>query len=143
MLVTTRYPFSKPSSLANFLMVKKILNKCINIHGATKTAEVLDDIKALGYKYSTLSGISVSIADMTVPGDKKELLNYAQSKVDEVNHYYDIGFLTEEERKRTVIRQWELADKKLTKALLDGLDKYNNIYMMADSGARGSDQQIK
>ena len=123
--------------------LKKILNKCINIHGATKTAEVLDDIKALGYKYSTLSGISVSIADMTVPGDKKELLNYAQSKVDEVNHYYDIGFLTEEERKRTVIRQWELADKKLTKALLDGLDKYNNIYMMADSGARGSDQQIK
>ena len=123
--------------------LKKILNKCINIHGATKTAEVLDDIKALGYKYSTLSGISVSIADMTVPGDKKELLNYAQGKVDEVNHYYDIGFLTEEERKRTVIRQWEAADKKLTKALLDGLDKYNNIYMMADSGARGSDQQIK
>ena len=123
--------------------LKKILNKCINIHGATKTAEVLDDIKALGYKYSTLSGISVSIADMTVPGDKKELLNNAQVKVDEINHFYDMGFLTEEERKRTVIRQWELADKSLTKALLDGLDKYNNIYMMADSGARGSDQQIK
>ncbi|SNU07870.1 DNA-directed RNA polymerase subunit beta' [Lachnospiraceae bacterium] len=123
--------------------LKKILNKCINIHGATKTAEVLDDIKALGYKYSTLSGISVSIADMTVPGDKKELLNNAQTKVDEINHFYDMGFLTEEERKRTVIKQWELADKSLTKALLDGLDKYNNIYMMADSGARGSDQQIK
>ncbi|MCR5543661.1 MAG: DNA-directed RNA polymerase subunit beta' [Eubacterium sp.] len=123
--------------------LKKILNKCINIHGATKTAEVLDDIKALGYKYSTLSGISVSIADMTVPGDKKELLNSAQAKVDEINHYYDIGFLTEEERKRTVIKQWQIADDSLTKALLDGLDKYNNIYMMADSGARGSDQQIK
>ena len=123
--------------------LKKILNKCINIHGATKTAEVLDDIKALGYKYSTLSGISVSIADMTVPGNKKELLNNAQAKVDDINHFYDMGFLTEEERKRTVVRQWEIADKSLTKALLDGLDKYNNIYMMADSGARGSDQQIK
>ena len=123
--------------------LKKILNKCINIHGATKTAEVLDDIKALGYKYSTLSGISVSIADMTIPGNKKEMLANAQAKVDEVNHLFDIGFLTEEERKRTVIKQWELADKSLTKALLDGLDKYNNIYMMADSGARGSDQQIK
>ncbi|MBO4862745.1 MAG: DNA-directed RNA polymerase subunit beta' [Eubacterium sp.] len=123
--------------------LKKILNKCINIHGATKTAEVLDDIKALGYKYSTLSGISVSIADMTVPGDKQELLSGAQTKVDEINHFYAMGFLTEEERKRTVIKQWELADKSLTKALLDGLDKYNNIYMMADSGARGSDQQIK
>ena len=123
--------------------LKKILNKCINIHGATKTAEVLDDIKALGYKYSTLSGISVSIADMTIPGEKKEMLAAAQKKVDEVNHYHQMGFLTEEERKKTVIKQWESTDKQLTKALLDGLDKYNNIYMMADSGARGSDQQIK
>ncbi|MCR5215064.1 MAG: DNA-directed RNA polymerase subunit beta' [Eubacterium sp.] len=123
--------------------LKKILNKCINVHGATKTAEVLDDIKSLGYKYSTLSGISVSIADMTVPASKKQLLDDAQKKVDEINNYYNVGFLTEEERKRMVIQQWERADNILTKALLDGLDKYNNIYMMADSGARGSDQQIK
>ena len=123
--------------------LKKILNKCINIHGATKTAEVLDDVKSLGYKYSTLSGISVSIADMTVPADKKELLAGAQKTVDEVNNLYEMGFLTEEERKKSVIRLWEEADNKLTKSLLDGLDKYNNIYMMADSGARGSDQQIK
>ena len=123
--------------------LKKILNKCINIHGATKTAEVLDDIKALGYKYSTLSGISVSIADMTIPADKKELLDGAQKTVDEVNFQYEMGFLTERERKQAVISVWEDADKRLTKSLLDGLDKYNNIYMMADSGARGSDQQIK
>ena len=123
--------------------LKKILNKCINIHGATKTAEVLDDIKSLGYKYSTLSGISVSIADMTVPADKKELLKDAQKTVDDVNNMFEMGFLTEEDRKKSVIRLWEDADKKLTKSLLDGLDKYNNIYMMADSGARGSDQQIK
>ena len=123
--------------------LKKILNKCINIHGATKTAEVLDDVKSLGYKYSTLSGISVSIADMTVPADKKELLSGAQKTVDEVNNLFEMGFLTEEERKKSVIRLWEEADNKLTKSLLDGLDKYNNIYMMADSGARGSDQQIK
>ncbi len=123
--------------------LKKILNKCINIHGATKTAEVLDDIKALGYKYSTLSGISVSIADMTIPENKKELLGEAQTRVDVINGFFARGFLTEEERKRNVVLQWQAADKKLTKALLDGLDKYNNIYMMADSGARGSDQQIK
>ena len=123
--------------------LKKILNKCINIHGATKTAEVLDDIKALGYRYSTLSGISVSIADMTIPESKKQLLADAQQRVDEVNHFFELGFLTEEERKKTVVKQWENADNNLTKALLDGLDKYNNIYMMADSGARGSDQQIK
>ena len=123
--------------------LKKMLNKCINIHGATKTAEVLDEVKALGYKYSTLSGISVSIADMTIPADKKELLDGAQKTVDEVNFQYEMGFLTERERKQAVISVWEDADKRLTKSLLDGLDKYNNIYMMADSGARGSDQQIK
>ena len=123
--------------------LKKILNKCINLHGATRTAEVLDDIKALGYKYSTLSGISVSVADMTVPEEKQDILQKAQEYVDHINAYFGRGFLTEEERKRSVVKQWEQADKKLTKALLDGLDKYNNIYMMADSGARGSDQQIK
>ena len=123
--------------------LKKILNKCINIHGSTVTAEVLDNIKATGYRYSTLSGISVSVADMHVPEDKPQILGAAQARVDEINGYFDRGFLTDEERKRAVIFQWKTADDKLKKALLDGLDKYNNIYMMADSGARGSDEQIK
>ena len=123
--------------------LKKILNKCINIHGSTVTAEVLDKIKATGYKYSTLSGISVSVADMHVPQEKPEILGGAQGRVDEINRFYEMGFVTEEERKKSVIVQWKNADDRLKKALLDGLDKYNNIYMMADSGARGSDDQIK
>ena len=123
--------------------LKKILDKCINIHGATKTAEVLDDIKAMGYKFSTRGAITVSISDMTVPAAKKEILEEAQKVVDRLNKTYSRGLLTDEERYKAVVKVWEEADKKLTKALLDGLDKYNNIYMMADSGARGSDQQIK
>ena len=123
--------------------LKKILDKCINTHGATKTAEVLDDIKAMGYKYSTRGAISVSVSDMTVPAAKKTILEEAQEIVDKQNLLYARGYLTDEERYQAVVRTWENADKQLTKALLDGLDKYNNIYMMADSGARGSDQQIK
>ena len=123
--------------------LKKILDKCINIHGATKTAEVLDNVKAIGYKYSTLSGITVSVADMTVPANKQEILENAQKVVDDITEYFNMGFLTDEERYRSVIKVWEKADTDLTNALLDGLDRYNNIYMMADSGARGSDQQIK
>ena len=123
--------------------LKKILDKCINTHGATKTAEVLDDIKAMGYKYSTRGAITVSVSDMTVPAVKKDLLAEAQETVDKIAVMYGRGYLTEEERYKNVVRVWNEADKKLTKALLDGLDKYNNIYMMADSGARGSDQQIK
>ena len=123
--------------------LKKILDKCINIHGATKTAEVLDDVKAIGYKYSTLSGITVSVADMTVPANKQDILDKAQEVVDQITEYFNMGFLTDEERYRSVIKVWEKADTDLTNALLDGLDRYNNIYMMADSGARGSDQQIK
>ncbi len=123
--------------------LKQILDKCINTHGAIKTAEVLDDIKAMGYKYSTRGAITVSISDMTVPAAKKEILEDAQKVVDTINKHFSRGNLTDEERYQAVVRVWEDADKKLTKALLDGLDKYNNIYMMADSGARGSDQQIK
>jgi len=123
--------------------LKGILDKCINIHGATKTAEVLDDIKSIGYKYSTKGAITVSISDMTVPAAKKEILELAQDTVDKIAKLYGRGLMTEEERYKATVSVWEEADKKLTKALLDGLDKYNNIYMMADSGARGSDQQIK
>ena len=123
--------------------LKKVLDKCINIHGATKTAEVLDHVKAIGYKYSTLSGITVSVADMTIPENKQEILEKAQDVVDQITEYFNMGYLTDEERYKSVIRVWEKADNDLTNALLDGLDRYNNIYMMADSGARGSDQQIK
>ena len=123
--------------------LKKILDKCINTHGVTKTAEVLDDIKAMGYKYSTRGAISVSISDMTVPASKKDILEHAQEIVDKENMLFGRGYLTDEERYHAVVKTWQDADDKLTKALLDGLDKYNNIYMMADSGARGSDKQIK
>ncbi len=123
--------------------LKTILDKCINIHGATRTAEVLDDIKSMGYKYSTRGALTVSISDMTVPEAKKDILQEAQNTVDQITKLFRRGMMTEEERYLAVIKTWEAADKKLTKALLDGLDKYNNIYMMADSGARGSNQQIK
>ena len=123
--------------------LKPILDKCINIHGATKTAEVLDNVKAIGYKYSTVGAISVSISDMKVPESKKQILSEAQDKVDGITKKYRRGLLTDEERYLSVVGVWEAADKELTKALLGGLDKYNNIFMMADSGARGSNQQIK
>ena len=123
--------------------LKPILDKCINTHGATKTAEVLDDVKAIGYKYSTRGAISVSISDMKVPDEKKQILADAQTQVDKITKMFRRGLMTEEERYLAVVKVWEEADKVLTKALLDGLDKYNNIFMMADSGARGSNQQFK
>ena len=123
--------------------LKKILEKVINTHGATKTAEVLDDIKAMGYKYSTRAAMTVSISDMTVPPEKPELIKKAQDTVDKITRNYKRGLITEEERYKEVVETWKETDAVLTKALLDGLDKYNNIYMMADSGARGSDKQIK
>ncbi len=123
--------------------LKQILEKVINTHGATRTAEVLDDIKAMGYKYSTQSAMTVSISDMTVPSKKTELLEKAQDTVDTITMKYRRGLVTEEERYKGVIETWKKTDTELTRVLLDGLDKYNNIYMMADSGARGSDAQIK
>ena len=123
--------------------LKQILEKVINTHGASKTAEVLDDVKAIGYKYSTRAAMTVSISDMTVPAQKPELLAQAQATVDRIAANYRRGLITEEERYRAVVETWNETDKELTKVLLAGLDKYNNIYMMADSGARGSNQQIK
>ena len=123
--------------------LKQILEKVINIHGATKTAEVLDDIKAMGYKYSTRAAMTVSISDMTVPEKKPELIQNAQDTVDRITKNYKRGLITEEERYKEVVETWKETDDILTKELLDGLDKYNNIFMMADSGARGSDKQIK
>ena len=123
--------------------LKQILEKVINTHGATKTAEVLDAIKATGYKYSTRAAMTVSISDMTVPPQKPEMIQNAQNIVDKITKNYKRGLITEEERYKEVVETWKKTDDELTKALLDGLDKYNNIFMMADSGARGSDKQIK
>ena len=123
--------------------LKQILEKVINTHGATKTAEVLDDIKATGYKYSTRAAMTVSISDMPVPPQKPQLIKEAQDTVDKITRNYKRGKITEEERYKEVVETWKDTDAVLTKALMDGLDKYNNIFMMADSGARGSDKQIK
>ena len=123
--------------------LKQILEKVINTHGATKTAEVLDSIKAMGYKYSTRAAMTVSISDMTVPPQKPELIAQAQNTVDKITRNYKRGLITDEERYKEVVETWKNTDDTLTKALLSGLDKYNNIFMMADSGARGSDKQIK
>ena len=122
---------------------KQILEKVINVHGLSRTAEVLDDIKAIGYKFSTIASMTVSISDMTVPESKPELIKNAQATVDRIAKNYARGFITEEERYKEVIKTWDMTDKQLTRDLLDGLDAYNNIFMMADSGARGSDKQIK
>ncbi len=131
----------------NFLVGKKqlkpILEKCINIHGATKTAEILDAVKALGYKYSTRAAMTVSISDMEVPADKANIIADAEATIENIAKEYRRGRMTEDERYNTVIETWKEADKVLTEKLLGGLDKFNNIKMMSDSGARGSDKQIK
>lgn len=131
----------------NFLVKKKnlkqILERVMDVHGATQTALTLDDIKAIGYKYSTKAAMTVSINDMTVPESKQTLLQEAQNTVDKIARNFRRGLITEEERYKEVIETWKDTDEQLTQDLLNGLDKYNNIYMMADSGARGSDKQIK
>ena len=131
----------------NFLVKKKnlkqILEKVMDVHGAMQTALTLDDIKAIGYKYSTKAAMTVSIHDMTVPATKEELLENAQKTVDRIAKNFHRGLITEEERYKEVIETWKNTDDQLTHDLLTGLDKYNNIFMMADSGARGSDKQIK
>ena len=121
----------------------KIINKCIKRHGATQTAVVLDDLKAMGYHYSTIGSISISVADMVVPEKKKEYLKEAEAQVDKIEMLFKMGQLSEDERYRHVIKTWEDANEKITKALMDNLDPYNSLFMMADSGARGSKNQIR
>jgi DNA-directed RNA polymerase subunit beta' len=123
--------------------LKNILQKVIDKHGATVTAEVLDAIKSMGYKYSTIAALTVSVSDMTVPAKKPEMIEAAQKQVDDISKKFRRGLLTEEERYKGVISTWRKTDDELTKELLQGLSEYNNIHMMADSGARGSDKQIK
>jgi len=121
----------------------KIIDKCIRVHGFTVSTEMLDKIKALGYKYSTKGAISVSIADMIVPAVKKDLVKYAEGKIVEIENFYRQGYITNEERYRLVVQQWEKTTKEVTDALQGSMDQYNPIYMMADSGARGSMAQIR
>ena len=121
----------------------KIIDKCIRKHGFTIATEMLDRIKALGYKYSTKGAISVSIADMVVPAIKYELVKQAEGKVVDIENYYRQGFITNDERYRLVVQQWEKTTKDVTDALQGNLDEFNPIYMMADSGARGSMAQIR
>ena len=121
----------------------KIIDKCIRRHGFTVATEMLDRIKALGYKYSTKGAISVSIADMVVPEIKYQLVKEAEQKVVEIEQYFRKGYITNDERYRLVVQQWEKTTADVTGALQGNLDEFNPIYMMADSGARGSMAQIR
>jgi DNA-directed RNA polymerase subunit beta' len=121
----------------------KIIDKCIEKHGFTKSAEVLDTIKSKGYKFSTRGALTVAIADMTVPPQKAELIAATEKEIVRIERQYKRGFLTNDERYRLVVEAWERTTKDVTDALLQGLDRYNPIWMMADSGARGSSAQIR
>ncbi len=121
----------------------KIIDKCIRKHGFTVATEMLDRLKSLGYKFSTKGAISVSIADMVVPEKKYTLVREAEQKVVQIEQYYRKGFITNDERYRLVVQQWEKTTDEVTGALKGNLDEFNPIYMMADSGARGSMAQIR
>ncbi len=129
--------------LAGKSALGKIIDKCIKVHGITETAVLLDKIKAMGYKYSTRGAITISVSDMKVPEEKKDILTNAEAAVDKIEAQFRRGILTDEERYNGVIKTWEGAVSDVTDALMKGLDKYNPIYMMADSGARGSINQIR
>ncbi len=131
----------------NFIVGKKqlgkIIDRCIRIHGTTKTAEVLDLIKATGYKYSTKGAITVAVSDIEVPEKKAEILAEAEAKVDTITKKFRRGMLTNEERYNEVIKIWNETTNIVTDAMMENMDKFNNIYMMADSGARGAVNQIR
>ena len=121
----------------------KIIDKCIKVHGVPKTSEVLDAVKAQGYKYSTKSAITVAVCDATIPPQKKEIISEAEKKIDLVTDQFKNGLLSDGERYNAVLKTWEKATNDVTDALQKGLDRYNPIFMMADSGARGSMSQIR
>jgi len=121
----------------------KIIDRCIARHGFALSAEVLDNIKALGFKYSTKGAITISVSDMTVPDAKKTLITATEKKVVDIERQFKRGFITDDERYRLVVAEWEQTTKDVTTALSDCLDEFNPIYMMANSGARGSMNQIR
>ena len=120
-----------------------IIDRCIGKYGFTISAEVLDSIKAMGYKYSTKGAITISVADMTVPSKKSDLIHETENEVVKIERQYKRGFITDDERYRLVVSEWEKTTKEVTDALQNALDEYNPIYMMANSGARGSMNQIR
>ena len=121
----------------------QIIDRCLKIHGTPMTAQVLDKIKAMGFKYSTKAAITVAVVDAVIPEEKKDILAAADEKVLEITDYFNNGFISNQERKAAVLDVWNKATADVTNALTDGLDEYNPIYMMADSGARGSTNQIR
>ncbi|MFQ8600286.1 MAG: DNA-directed RNA polymerase subunit beta' [Oscillospiraceae bacterium] len=131
----------------NFLVGKKqlgnIIDRCIKIHGTATTAEVLDKIKAQGFKYSTRGAITVAVCDAVIPPQKKELIASAEAEIDKITKQYKRGLISEDERFKLVINTWNETTDKVATALKDNLDQYNPIFMMADSGARGSMNQIR
>ncbi|MCL2564778.1 MAG: DNA-directed RNA polymerase subunit beta' [Defluviitaleaceae bacterium] len=131
----------------DFLTDKKalgrIINRCINKYGSTQTAEVLDKIKVLGFKYSTVGALTVSVSDMEIPGKKDEMLEEADKAVDNITKMFRRGLMTDDERREKVIKTWEEANDNITQELLAGLGQYNSLFMMANSGARGTTSQIK
>ena len=120
-----------------------IIDRCIEKHGFTIATEVLDNVKALGYKYSTIGAITISIADMTVPESKKRLISETEQKVVQIEKKFQRGFMTDDERYRKTVSEWEQTTKDVTAALQGCLDEFNPLFMMADSGARGSMAQIR
>lgn len=121
----------------------KIIEKCIKVHGTTDTAVVLDRIKSLGFKYSTKGAITVSVSDMIIPDVKKKYIDDTEAKIDNITKMYKRGLISDDERYNSVIQAWNETGENLTQALLESLDKFNPIFMMSDSGARGSISQIK
>ena len=121
----------------------KIIDRCLKIHGTATTAQVLDKIKAMGYKYSTRSGITVAVSDAVIPPQKAEILADADAKIAKLNKRFNRGFISNYERQEEFKKIWNKATEDVGNALTANLDKYNNIFMMADSGARGSTNQIR
>ena len=131
----------------SFLVGKKqlsdIIERCIRIHGTTTTSEVLDKIKALGFKFSTKAAITVAVCDAEIPPQKKDILAAADKKIEEITEQYEYGYISQEEKSKQFIQIWNQATDDVTTALKKNLDQYNPIFMMADSGARGSINQIR
>ena len=129
--------------LVNKKELGKIIERCIRVHGTAKSAEVLDAVKAQGYKYSTRSGITVAVCDATIPEKKAQFLAETEAKIDAINENYDFGFLSDQDRSRSIIKAWEECTKNVSAELRNAMDPYNPIFMMLDSGARGSDSQLR
>ena len=129
--------------LAGKSLLGKVIAKCIQVHGTAKTAEVLDNVKNQGYKYSTKSGITVAVCDATIPATKKEILQETEDIVDEINRKYNRGLLSNQDRSRQVLKAWDTCTNRVADALAGSFEATNPIWMMLDSGARGSNSQLR